>query len=67
MSKAELKLLKKIKDGEAVVGIVGLGYVGLPLVREFARGGAKTVSKIIGFDVDASKVKALKAGKSYIE
>jgi UDP-N-acetyl-D-glucosamine dehydrogenase len=56
-------LLKKIKDGEAIVGIVGLGYVGLPLVREFARGGAK----IIGFDVDEKKVEALNAGKSYIE
>jgi UDP-N-acetyl-D-glucosamine dehydrogenase len=60
-------LLKTIKDGNAVVGIVRLGYVGLPLVRKFARGGAKTVSKMISFDVDASKVKALKAGKSYIE
>ncbi len=57
------KLLKKIRDGKAIVGIVGLGYVGLPLVREFARGGAK----IIGFDVDEKKVDALNAGKSYIE
>jgi len=43
--------------------VVGLGYVGLPLVREFTRGGCK----VLGFDVDPAKVKALAAGRSYIE
>ena len=49
------KLVQKIGNREAVIGVVGLGYVGLPLVREFARGGAP----VLGFDVDAKKVKAL--------
>ncbi len=56
-------LLEKIKNNQALIGVVGLGYVGLPLVREFTRGGAK----VLGFDVDPRKVKALHAGKSYIE
>jgi len=42
---------------------IGLGYVGLPLVREFCQGGLK----VIGFDVDPSKVKKLNAGRSYIK
>ena len=57
------KLLKKIESKEALIGVIGLGYVGLPLVREFTRGGAK----VLGFDVDPVKVKMIKAGKSYIE
>src|SRR5262245_63685494 len=44
------------------VGIIGLGYVGLPLARVFANSGAKT----LGFDVDQAKVAKLNAGKSYI-
>ncbi|GAF72844.1 unnamed protein product, partial [marine sediment metagenome] len=57
------RLLQKIESGKATIGVVGLGYVGLPLVREFTRGGAR----VIGFDVDPRKVKALMAGRSYIE
>jgi UDP-N-acetyl-D-glucosamine dehydrogenase len=57
------RLLKRIETKEALVGVVGLGYVGLPLVREFTRGGVG----VLGFDVDTAKVKALKAGQSYIE
>ena len=57
------QLLKKIESRQAVVGVIGLGYVGLPLVREFTRGGAR----VIGFDVDERKVKALMGGRSYIE
>ncbi|MEX2577657.1 MAG: nucleotide sugar dehydrogenase [Verrucomicrobiales bacterium] len=45
------------------VCIVGLGYVGLPLARQFVRGGAE----VIGLDVDQSKVDALKAGRTYIK
>ncbi|MCK4601579.1 MAG: nucleotide sugar dehydrogenase, partial [Phycisphaerae bacterium] len=56
-------LLKRIESKEALVGVIGLGYVGLPLVREFTRGGMK----VLGFDVDPKKVKALMAGRSYIE
>lgn len=55
-------LLAKINDKTARVGVIGLGYVGLPLVREFTRAGFR----VIGFDVDASKVAMLKAGKTYI-
>ncbi|GAG24980.1 unnamed protein product, partial [marine sediment metagenome] len=57
------KLLKAIAAKDALIGVVGLGYVGLPLVREFTHGGMK----VLGFDVDPKKVKALMAGKSYIE
>jgi UDP-N-acetyl-D-glucosamine dehydrogenase len=57
------QLVRKIKDKQATVGIIGLGYVGLPLVREFTRGGAR----VMGFDIDPKKVKSLMAGKSYIE
>jgi len=56
-------LLDKIESKKALIGIVGLGYVGLPLVREFTRGGMP----VLGFDIDPSKVKSLQAGKSYIE
>jgi len=57
------ELLSKIESKKAVIGVIGLGYVGLPLVREFTRGGMK----VLGFDVDPAKVKALLAGRSYIE
>jgi UDP-N-acetyl-D-glucosamine dehydrogenase len=57
------KLLKKIKDRSARIGVIGLGYVGLPLVREFVKAGFPAT----GFDVDEEKVKLLKAGKSYIK
>lgn len=55
-------LADKIKTRQAVVGIVGLGYVGLPLVLRFAEEGFK----VMGLDVDQSKVDALNAGRSYI-
>ncbi len=55
--------LEKIKTKSAVVGIVGLGYVGLPLGLEFALQGFH----VIGYDVDESKIPILKEGKSYIK
>ena len=61
--KAFEQLLKKIKSHKAVVGVMGLGYVGLPLVREFCNAGFS----VIGFDVDLKKVAMLKANRSYIE
>lgn len=56
------KLLKKIKDKELTVGVVGLGYVGLPLAVEKAKAGYKT----IGFDVQEEKVKLVNEGHNYI-
>ena len=57
------QLLEKIRTKKARIGVIGLGYVGLPLVREFTHGGMR----VLGFDVDVKKVKALTAGRSYIE
>lgn len=57
------ELLASIKEKKAVIGVVGLGYVGLPLVLRFAEVGYK----VIGFDIDKSKVDALNVGESYIE
>src|SRR5260370_38867512 len=45
------------------VAIVGLGYVGLPLSLQFARAGVR----VVGLDIDSSKVQALNAGRSYIK
>ena len=55
-------LLDRIHTRQAQIGVIGLGYVGLPLAVEFARAGFH----VTGFDVDASKVSALNAGRSYI-
>lgn len=55
-------LLDGIERREATVGVVGLGYVGLPIVLEFSRAGFP----VIGFDIDAQKTEALTAGHSYI-
>ncbi len=55
-------LLQSIREKQAVVGVIGLGYVGLPLIDAFQAKGFRC----IGFDVDASKVEQLNAGKSYI-
>lgn len=58
-----LKTLEnKIRDRSCTYGVIGLGYVGLPLAVAFAQRGVN----VIGFDVDASKVAALTAGRSYI-
>src|SRR5690242_15574249 len=56
------KLQSAIAEKSARVGIIGLGYVGLPLVRTFAQAGFR----VLGFDVDATKVERLKRGESYI-
>ncbi|MCP4252188.1 MAG: nucleotide sugar dehydrogenase [Candidatus Scalindua sp.] len=62
-SSEHLNLLDKIKNREAVVGIIGLGYVGLPLAIHFGLQGFK----VIGFDVDESKIDMLYKGQSYIK
>jgi UDP-N-acetyl-D-glucosamine dehydrogenase len=56
-------LLEKINKRKALIGVIGLGYVGLPLVREFTSAGMK----VLGFDVDIKKVDQLLGGKSYIK
>ncbi len=56
------KLLDKIFNKEIIVGVVGLGYVGLPLAVEKAKAGFKT----IGFDIQKEKVDMVNAGKNYI-
>ncbi|MDD5450900.1 MAG: nucleotide sugar dehydrogenase [Desulfovibrionales bacterium] len=58
-----MTLLDRIKKRQAQVGIIGLGYVGLPLVLEFVRAGFP----VTGFDIDTKKIKALEAGMSYIK
>jgi UDP-N-acetyl-D-glucosamine dehydrogenase len=55
-------LLDKIQTRRALVGIIGLGYVGLPLARAFGAAGFP----VLGFDVDATKVARLDRGESYI-
>jgi UDP-N-acetyl-D-glucosamine dehydrogenase len=55
-------LIDRFKTRRATVGIIGLGYVGLPLAATFAEGGFA----VIGFDVDAAKIDELRAGRSYI-
>src|SRR4051812_31641670 len=55
-------LLAKITSRQALVSVVGLGYVGLPLALTFAETGFR----VLGFDLDEKKVARLKAGESYI-
>ena len=56
-------LAEQIRTKQAIIGVIGLGYVGLPLVRAFTHCGFRC----LGFDVDQSKVDKLKAGESYIK
>jgi len=58
---ADLK--QRIETREAVVGIIGMGYVGLPLARTFYDAGFR----VLGFDIDPAKTEALTAGRSYIK
>src|SRR4051812_17624741 len=58
----DAELLGKIRASTARVGIIGLGYVGLPLARALTAGGFR----VLGFDVDPAKVAALGRGESYI-
>ncbi len=57
-----MEFMDRIQDKSAVIGVVGLGYVGLPLVREFVRAGYQG----LGFDTDPAKVDRLNSGQSYI-
>ena len=62
MNKKET-LIQKFNQREAVIGIIGMGYVGLPAAVAFAEEGFT----VIGIDVDGTKVAALNRGESYIE
>jgi UDP-N-acetyl-D-glucosamine dehydrogenase len=62
ISKRLQELSLKIDDRSARVGVVGLGYVGLPLAVELAAAGFE----VIGFDIDEEKVRSIEAGSSYI-
>ena len=61
-AEAAVQLLNKIRARRAMVGIIGLGYVGLPLARCFVAQGFP----VLGFDVDRAKVEKLQRGESYI-
>lgn len=56
-------LLEKLNDKSALIGIIGLGYVGLPLANAFIRAGYQ----VLGFDTDPAKVETLNRGESYIK
>ncbi len=57
-----MELLQRIADKRARIGVIGLGYVGLPLAVEFARAGFH----VVGYDVDTTKTTTLNGGVSYI-
>jgi UDP-N-acetyl-D-glucosamine dehydrogenase len=57
-----MPLIERFRSREAMIGVVGLGYVGLPLVRELCNAGFR----VIGFDIDPRKTEALNRGESYI-
>ncbi len=56
-------LKRKLETGEAVAGIIGLGYVGLPLAHALHQGGLR----VLGFDIDPSKIDALASGTNYLK
>ncbi|MBK5965659.1 UDP-N-acetyl-D-glucosamine dehydrogenase [Thiocystis minor] len=57
------ELITRLNSRESLIGILGLGYVGLPLMLRFAEVGYR----VLGFDIDADKVEQLQQGQSYIE
>lgn len=56
------EVVERFRSRRGIVGIIGLGYVGLPLAATFAEGGVA----VVGFDIDRRKIEDLKAGRSYI-
>jgi len=63
MSKYLSQLSSKVENKEAIIGIIGLGYVGLPLMLRYNSIGFR----VLGIDIDGEKVSKLNAGESYIE
>lgn len=62
VSDAAAALREKIDRCSAVCGVIGLGYVGIPLAHAFHRGGLP----VLGFDIDQTKIESLAAGKNYL-
>jgi UDP-N-acetyl-D-glucosamine dehydrogenase len=62
-ARANVNLTQKINSKTAKIGVIGLGYVGLPLVIEFCKAGFS----VTGFDIDDKKVALIRQGKSYIK
>ena len=58
-----MSLIDKINDKSAKIGVIGLGYVGLPLAIEFTNSGYH----VTGIDIDENKVNLIKSGKNYIK
>jgi UDP-N-acetyl-D-glucosamine dehydrogenase len=58
-----MSLINKIKDKKSLVCVIGLGYVGLPLIKTFLNTGFR----VVGFDIDKKKVELLNKGRSYIK
>ncbi|MCA9993474.1 MAG: nucleotide sugar dehydrogenase, partial [Anaerolineales bacterium] len=63
MMNAKTEILTRVANREAVLGVIGLGYVGLPLSVSFAQAGIR----VVGIDVDERKVSMLNASQSYVE
>jgi UDP-N-acetyl-D-glucosamine dehydrogenase len=60
---SKITLISSLKSRNAIIGVIGLGYVGLPLVLRFSEEGFPT----LGFDIDVEKVRKLNAGETYIK
>ena len=60
---AKVNLIEKLHSKKAIIGIVGMGYVGLPLMLRFSEVGYR----VVGIDIDEKKVASLNAGRSYIK
>ena len=63
MTEVKKDLINRLSTKDAVIGIIGLGYVGLPLVLRFSEVGLR----VLGLDIDPAKVAMLNSGRSYIE
>ena len=62
-STTKLELLEKLRQQQALIGVVGLGYVGLPLCLTYAEKGYR----VLGLDIDQAKISAIGEGNSYIQ
>src|SRR5829696_4932465 len=63
VTECAMDLQSKIESASAVVGVIGLGYVGLPLAAAFHRAGFP----VLGFDVDPQKIELLRRGENYLK